>query len=216
MSSNTIKTVLSLLIIAGCGALAYYAVRGPGPGFDAAPHQGIGKALAEQALALNAGGKIVVLARDTATFAHPATSAQLRALAETLAQKGKTIAHTNLSKLDPLRLLRFPPNDFAELLRKLNDEDVVISLLGPPELNDSQLLRIAEKRPKILALCTGTLPDQLDLKKLFEEQLLHGAIVSRSALTNGYAASAVTQQTFDGLYAVIGTNNLSELTAYAK
>lgn len=216
MSSNAIKTILSLLIIAGSGALAYYQVRGPGPQFEPAPHRAIGKALAEQAMALSSGGKLVVLARDTTLFHNPAAETELKAVAETLAERGKSISQTNLSKVDPLRLLRFPPGDYAEVLRKLNDNDVVISLLGPPEFNDAQLVRAGEKRPRIVALCTGTMPRQLNLRRLFEEQFLHSAIVSRGELTNGYPASVVTQQTFESMYAVITTNNLSDLAAYAK
>ena len=102
------------------------------------------------------------------------------------------------------------------MLRKLNDNDIIISLLGPPDFNDAQLLRIGEKRPKIVALCTGTMPEQLSLKKLFDDQLLHAAIVSRSELTNGYPVAAAADNSFDALYAVIGTNNLSALKTYGK
>ena len=64
MNANTAKTLLSLLVIAGCAGLALYLVRGPGPGFDPAPHRAIGKALADEALALGGDGRIVLIARD--------------------------------------------------------------------------------------------------------------------------------------------------------
>jgi hypothetical protein len=216
MNANTAKTLVSLLVIAGSAAAAFYLVKGPGPAFDPAPHRAIGKALADQAIALDSGGKIVLLARDVSLIPNPASTEEIKAVAEALHQKGHPLTQTNLSKVDPLRVLRYPPGDYAEILRKLNDNDIVISLLGPPEFTDAQLLRIGEKRPKIVALCTGSMPDQLDMKKLFDDQLLHAAVVSRSQLTNGYPVAAATENSFDALYAVIGTNNLTALKTYAK
>jgi hypothetical protein len=216
MNANTAKTLLSLLVIAGCAGLALYLVRGPGPGFDPAPHRAIGKALADEALALGGDGRIVLIARDVSAIPNPASTEEIKAVAEALRQKGRPITQTNLTRVDPLRVLRYPPADYAELLRRLNDNDTIISLLGPPDFNDAQLLRIGEKRPKILALCTGTMPQQLNLKRLFDDQLLHAAIVSRSELTNGYPVAAAADTSFESLYAVIGTNNLSALKAYAK
>jgi hypothetical protein len=216
MNSNIAKTLLSLLVIAGCGALAFYLVQGTGPEFDPAPHRAIGQVLADQALALGAGGKIVLLARDVSMIPNPASSEEVKAVSEALRQKGHPVAQTNLSKVDPLRVLRYPSGDYAELLRKLTDNDIVISLLGPPEFTDAQVIRVGEKRPRIVALCTGTLPEQLNLKKLFDDQFLHAAIVSRGELTSGYPASATTDKSFEALYAVIGTNNLATLKTYAK
>jgi hypothetical protein len=216
MNSNTAKTLLSLLVIAGCGALALYLIRGPGPEFDPAPHRAIGQALADQALAFGASGKIVLLARDVSMIPNPASTEEVKAVSEALRRKGHPLTQTNLSKVDPLRVLRYPPGDYAELLRKLTENDIVISLLGPPEFTDAQVMRVGDKRPRIVALCTGTMPEQLNLKKLFDDQFLHAAIVSRGELTSGYAVAATMDKSFEALYAVIGTNNLAALKTYAK
>jgi hypothetical protein len=216
MNANMVKTLLSLLVITGCAALAFYLVQGPGPQFDPALHRAIGKALAEQALALEASGKFVLLARDVSIIPNPASTEQVKAVSEMLSKKGHPLSQTNLSQVDPLRVLRYPPGDYVELLRKLTDNDVIISLLGPPDFTEAHFARLTEKRPKIVALCTGTMPEQINLRKLFEDQLLHAAIVSRSELTSGYTAAAASGNSFEALYAIVGSNNLATLKAYAK
>ncbi len=212
-----IKGLLALLVIAASGGGAYYLVRGPGPPFDPSLHQAIGRAMAEQAVSLAAeGGRIVILARDLRIVPNPSAETQLKSLTLALAERKHPAAVTNLAKADPLRPLRFPPGDFVELLRRSAENDVIVSLLGPPDFRDAQYARVPAKKPKVVALCTGSLPRQIDLKKLFEEQLLQVAIVSRSELVTRYPAAASTQRTFENLCAVITSNNVSELAVYAK
>jgi hypothetical protein len=214
---NKLKIVFAVLAIAGSGAVLYRALIGPGPRFDLAIHESIGKTIAAEAASLvGDSGRIVVVARDCATVPNPPATAQLKALAAALKQTGRAISATNLFKVDPLRLLKPPAGDLAELVRKMDEKDVLISLLGPPDFNETQLTRVGDKRPKIVALCSGTMPRQINLKKLFDDHFLHVAIVSRTEVASTNLTDAPGQPGFDTLYAIIKPANVSELTAYAR
>jgi hypothetical protein len=214
---NKIKIVFALLAIAGSGAVLYQALIGPGPRFDLAIHEAIGRTLAAEAVPLlGEGGRIFLVARDASSVPNPPAEAQLKALSAALKQTGHAISATNLFKLDPLRLLKLPAGDLAMFMKKMNEKDVLISLLGPPDFNQTQSAALGDKRPKIVALCPGTMPRQINLKKLFEDQALHVAIVSRRETASANPTDVASAPGFDTLYAIVKPANVSELTAYAK
>jgi hypothetical protein len=64
-----------------------------------------------------------------------------------------------------------------------------------------------------VAVCTGDLPRRVDLKRLFEQKLLHAAVISRSAVASTPPASKRPQDWFDYLFEVVTPANLSELPA---
>jgi hypothetical protein len=214
---NKLKVLFAIVAIAGSGAVLYQALIGPGPRFDLAVHEGIGKTMAAEAGSLlGEGGRIVLIARDTSSLPNPPAAAEVKALASALKQMGHPISATNLFKVDPLRLLKPPAGDLAEVMRKMNEKDVLISLLGPPDLNQTQTARVGDRRPKIVALCSGTMPRQINLKRLFEDQFLHVAIVSRTEMAAVNITDAPSAAAFDKLYALVKPANVSELAAYAK
>lgn len=182
------------------------------PGIDTRLHTALGETLAAEAIKLaDPGSRFIVLARDTVEFQVPATVAQLEGLQQTLKAAGRPPATVRIFKTDPLRVVDVPPGDFFELLRQAKENDVFISLLGPANIADAQLARLGPtKRPKVIALCAGTLPRRVALKKLFTQQLLHAAIVSRpdapAQAGPGDAKAAVAK-----LFHIITPANLAEL-----
>src|SRR3954469_5365373 len=119
---NKLKVFLSLLVIAGSGAVLYSALIGPGPRFDLAIHEAIGKTIAAEAVPLlGEGGRIFLVARDFSTLPNPPAAAQVKALSSALKQMGQAISATNVFKVDPLRLLKPPAGDLAEVMRKMSE-----------------------------------------------------------------------------------------------
>ena len=98
---------------------------------------------------------------------------------------------------------------FLQIIRKHSEGDVIVSLLGPPILNDEQRGKLGENRPRIVAVCAGALPEQVNLRQLFDQHLLHAAVISRSEV--GPAAAGSPREAFNQFYQLITPANLSEL-----
>ena len=99
---------------------------------------------------------------------------------------------------------------------EVDQADVIVSLLGPPVLTPAQLGKLGEKRPKVIAICSGSMPRRVDLRRLFDEKLLQVAIVSREAATPAPAPPTDQPQAwFDHLYAVVTPANLAILPVSA-
>jgi hypothetical protein len=195
-------------------ALAVLALRSyqPTPKIEPRPHLGIGEALAERvAKSVGSGGHITLIAPDTHLSKFPGPAVQLKAFHGALRRANLSVAVTNIVKLDPGRVLRAPPGDFAEILRKQNDADVVVSLLGPPVLNPDQRVRAGDKRPKIVAVCAGDMPRQVNLKALFADNLLHAAIVSRPNPSPTLPESDNPADWFNHFFLWITPQNLADL-----
>jgi len=80
---------------------------------------------------------------------------------------------------------------------------VVASFMGPPTLTASQLARLGTKRPKIVTVCSGDMPRQVDLKRSFEQKLVETAILSRRDVPSGSPASDSLQAWFDHFFVVV-------------
>lgn len=184
------------------------------PAIDARPHQGLGAALAGEAMKLGDGtARIIVIVRDQVSFQLPATKAQLDSFHRALKHAGRSAATVRTIKEDPLRVVGVQPGEFFELLRQAKENDVFVSFLGPPVLTEDQLRKLGPKRPRVVALCAGAMPARVDLKKAFEQQLLHAAIVSR-AEAPAKAAAGNVQAAFEQLFRVITPGNLAELSTF--
>ena len=183
------------------------------PAIDRPLHQRVGEVLAAEAIKLmEPGARLTVIARAKEPFQVPAAAAQLDAFLRTIEKAGKNVTTTRLLKVDPLRVTSVPPGDFFDLMRQAGSNDVIVSFLGPPLLGDEQLNKLAGKRPRILALCSGAMPLQVDLRKMFERQLLLTAIISR---TNAPAQSTASsaEAAFDQMFQVVTPANVAELPA---
>ena len=213
MENTKVKRWLASLVILGSLVLLFLSLYDFPPQPDPKPHRALGKALAEHtAKLLGGGGRLIVIARDSSTFDIPAANIQMESFQQTLKRAGFAAATTRLLKVDPLRPVAVPPGDFFEIIRKASETDVIVSFLGPPTLTGEQLARLGEKRPRILAVCSGGIPNQADLKKIFGERLLQTAIISRKNPPPGSPKEGTPQAWFDHFYQVITPANLGDLS----
>jgi len=217
MQMQKAKTALSIAIIfVSLGYIAFYFF-GPMPKVDPRPHIGIGNVLAEQAAqALGSGGKITLIAPDTSVFRWPGPEVQLKAFHRALAKANLTVALTNRVKLDPGRVVRVNAEDFLNLLRKQSEADVIVSLLGPPLPTAEQKAKLSGKHARVIAVCSGDMPKQVNLHALFEDNLLYTAIISRPAPPLSSPQSDDPGVWFKHLYQVIGKNSPDVLTPGAN
>jgi hypothetical protein len=215
MRADRAKTLASLVTIAAALLLLYLSLHIAPPQFDPRPHEALGGALAEEtAKLLTGGGHLTLIMRDTASVQNPATDAQLRGFLQRLKPARLAINATNLIKLDPLRLPRVPPGEFLQIIGKHSEGDVIVSLLGPPLLNPDQMVKLAEKGPRILALCSGNLPRQVNLKELFDQHALYLAIIDRPVPGPEPAPSSPGRAWFERYFQIITSANLNELPPY--
>ena len=121
---------------------------------------------------------------------------------------------TRLLKLNPIRLIAVAPGDFFDVLKKASEEDVIVSLLGPPVLTDRDVQRLGASHPKVVAVCSGWAPRQVNLRRIFEQGLLTTAIISRPDPSASGGGSA--QEIFSRNFALITSANLSELPLMAS
>lgn len=165
----------------------------------------IGRTLAREAVKhLAPGRRLTVLTRDTATFPQPAADQVLSSFTRETARAGAPVAAIQRFEVDPLRPTQVPPGDFLELMRRSSSGDVIVSLLGPPLLNDEQrALLPAVPGYRIVALCVGPFPDAAGLRQLAAQNVLHVAIVDRPRkVSAGTATSRGQAEGFDTLYTV--------------
>jgi hypothetical protein len=210
-----VKTTISLVVIVA--TLAFFAIRyfGTPPKVDARPHVGIGRVLAEEAARLaGVGGRIVLIAPDVNVFRYPGPEVQLKAFHEALRKANLSVAATNLVKLDPLRVMT--AGDFGSLLKKYGEADVIVSLLGPPNLSPEQRAKVPAKHARVVAVCSGDLPKQINLAPLFEDNLLNTAIISRTAVPATLPATDDPAKWFDHLYQVVTVKNLTDLPSTTR
>jgi hypothetical protein len=183
------------------------------PAIDRPLHNRVGEVLAAEAMKLlEPGARLIVIARAKEPFQVPAAAAQLDGFLHTIEKAGRNVTTTRLLKVDPLRVTSVRPGEFFEIIRQARSNDVIVSFLGPPLFNDEELSRLAGKRPRILALCSGAMPLQVNLRKVFEQQLLRTAVISR---TNAPAQSTASsaEAAFDQMFQVVTPANVAELPA---
>ena len=205
------RAIASLALAGALGSLclSFYPIP-PRP--NPHVHEALGQVLAEEALRLQSkGGRLVGIVRETSEFESPATAMQWKAFQGALHRAGRTVAQTKRIKIDPLRVVAVPPGDFFELIRRSSEKDVIVSFMGPAALNETQVGQLVGKRARIVALCTGNTPAQVDLRRLFASDLLHAAIVSRRNVAVAGPEPATVRGWFDRFYRVITPDNVSEL-----
>jgi len=201
MGTKKIITAAALLVIVGAWSYLFIAVYGLPLREDTRAQQALGHKAAEEAAKLGgAGARFTLITRDTPFH-------------ETLTRGGSKVALVHRIKLDPLRTTAVPPGDFLQILKRGSDTDVVVSFLGPPTLTDEQVASLGAKLPKVLAVCSGDMPKQLNLKRMFEQRLLQVAIVSKESATRTAPGVEPPQGWFDFLYTIVTPANLAELPA---
>lgn len=208
------KPIDSLAVVVGLGCIIALglSLRNSPPSPDSQLHRAIGVALATEASRLvGPGGRVVLISRDTEAFPQPALAMLLRSFHHELARVGVPIAATQLVQTDPLRPTEVPAGDFFELLRRAPAGHVVVSLLGPPLLTAEQQKKLGGVRAKVVVFCPGSIAETVDLRQLFQDGLVHTAIVSRPLVAGEQFASGHAAA-FDKLYRVVRSNDRSEGT----
>lgn len=203
MQNARVKTIVASLIILGAGLFLFFTLRGPAPPFNPRPHEGVGYVLAEEAGKLaSGGGRVLIIARDTSVFPNLATDAELKGFQRAARKLKLNVTATNFIRLDPLRLVRVPPGDFFELMRRRGEGDVIVSLLGPPLLSPEQIGKLSS-RPQVVAFCPGPLSTEVDLRGLFDRGLLQAAVVSRSTVPLTQPTTSDPRAWFDRYYQLL-------------
>ena len=213
MSQNNVKSVISTLTILGAIGVIYISQHPFVPGINRAPHEALGQIVAEEAgKLLGSGGHLTLFVRDTDTFPNPASDAQLKAFQQSLKKAGHKVTTTHVLKMNPIGLMTVPPGDFFETIKKNTEADVIVSFLGPPALTDEQFAKLGQSRPKIVAVCSGELPARINLKQIFDEKLLHAAVLSRKIPpTASTPAAASPRELFEQWYWLATPANLADL-----
>lgn len=218
MQKQRLKLFASLAIFAACLAFLCFRYLHLTPRIEGRPHAGIGTALAEQAMKqAGGGGRIVLIAPDTHLFDYPGAEVQLKAFHAALRRAQREVAATYEVKLDPLRPPRAPAVDLVEIFRKYSSEsDVVVSLMGPGLLTSEQKLRLPARHARLVALCSGEMPRQVNLVNLFDENLLHVAIISRPNPDFNKPTSDESKQWFDHYYQIATARNAATVLELVK
>src|SRR5947209_3893509 len=213
MQIDKIKTIAASVTLVGAAALLYFSLGEKPAQVEPGPPMALGQIMAEEAAKLtSAGGRLILITLDNSMSRNPTAELQMKGFFTGLRDANLTAALTNAIRLDPLRLVRVPPAGFFEILKKQSENDVIVSFLGPPVLTPEQRAKIADKKLRILALCSGAMPRQIDLKELFAQSLLHVAIISRSGQSPSPSSpDATPRDSFDRLFQVVTSANLSEL-----
>jgi hypothetical protein len=208
------KAIIAAPLILASLLFLHFTLHGFGPTSETAAHEALGETLAQEALKVRgSGGRITVIARDTSLQKNPFADAQLKSFQRTI-RKARATNSNVLVKLNPIRLTAVPPGDFFDLIKKRSEEDVIVSLIGPPGLSDKQVSLLGDKRPKILAVCSGWTPRQVDLRRIFEQGLLTTAVISRDE--SGKGAAGGSSESFNKSFALITPSNVSDLPLVAR
>ena len=214
MRGSTVIRILAASVSVVAWAAIYLCLHGGlGPRINSEPHASIGRLMAQQAVAfLKPGGKITVFARDTSTFKNPATDIQLASFRKAVGQAHATIREVRALQVDPLRPTEVPSSDFCEVIKNTPKGSVIVSFMGPPVLTPKQRTRLGEIQPAIVAFCSGHLPAREGLRLLFEQGLLHAAVVDRLE-PESEASQARNLDRSGPYYVAVTTANLAELVS---
>ncbi len=214
MRSKVIGTLAALATLAAWVAIFLSLHGGLGPRIDSRPHEATGWVMAQEALArLQPSGQITVITRDTSAFKNPATDIQMASFKKALGQSHATIRSVYALQVDPLRPVEVPAGDFYGILKKTPKGSVIVSFMGPPMLTASQCAQLGENKPAVVAFCAGNLPALVDLRSLFEQDVLQAAVVDRPAGRVPGSGRGNLRACFDQSYQVITAANLGDLPA---
>jgi len=215
MKDNRLIGALAGLTLLGAAAWALWVTQGGwSPSVDRTAPESVGTVMAEQALGLlRPGGVITVVARDTATFMNPASSYQLAAFQKVIKRAHAPVISVHTLQLDPLRPVEVPPGDFLEMLRNAPPGSVIVSFMGPPLLSEVQRSQLGEVRSSVVAFCSGSLPQRVDLRALFDQHLLAAAVVSRPRPRGGRGAPHDAREAFDRTFVAVTSANVSVLAS---
>jgi hypothetical protein len=212
MPAHKVKVSIALAVILLSSAFLFMQTIGPGPNVELRPHLAVGEAMADLAAkAAGSEGRITLIAVDTSVTDWPAAEAQLKGFFRALRRANLQVSATNLIKLDPIRLIRVPSQEFVRLMRKQTPTDVIVSFLGPPVPTPEEMAQLSQKHARVIALCSGDMPRQINLKALFDQQVLDTAVISRRDSPAGLPRTENTSDWFTHFYEVVTSRTAAEL-----
>lgn len=212
--SKVIQAVAAVVSVSAVAVMVITSRGGFGPGLNPEPHRAVGAELARLALSLlKPGDQITVITRDTTAFQNPAADLLMESFQRELRKAHVSISSEQKLEVDPLRRIEVPSADFQEWIHHASGGDVIVSLMGPPVLSAAQRLQLGEIKPAIVAFCPGSWPEQVDFRRLFGDDLLSAAIVTRY----DQAAVAIKPNSrparFEQNFAVVTKANVDEFVA---
>lgn len=169
---------IALLVIAGSGWITWKR-HASTPDFPVPLHQAIGDTLAVELMrAVNGTGEVLVITLDDSDSAILAT--QLGALRQALDRSrrlriGKQVA------IDPGKRTGYQPGaglsvgKLSREIEKFPEAVAVVSLVGLPAIEDSDLKALGSRRPPLFGVCR----DRRKLESLARHHWVHTAIVPR-------------------------------------
>ena len=201
-----------LLAIAG-SALWIYLGQFAAPKFNVSLHRAVGRVMAEETANLvDSHGRIVVIAIDT-----PKTP-ELRVQIEEFEKALKPISGIRIEKTYMLDTEDKPKygtgsgisaRRFVRIVNKNTTVDAIVSFVGAPELKEDEI-RELQARPKLIVEARSA--DKL--KRLFDKQLLHVAIVSRFQFPDPVEGNPATpRQWFDKRFQIVRAEGAPALPA---
>lgn len=212
-----IGTAAGVVAFGSALTLLFSLSDGFGPRLDAAPYEATGRVLARQALGLlKPGGQVTVITRDTVSFQNPATDYQMAGFRKELAKTGIKIDTVQTLQIDPLRPTAVPAGDFFQWIKKGSKGDVLVSFMGPPVFNDTQLAQLGEVKPAVVAFCSGAVRDQVDLRSLFSTGLLRAAVVSKRSAAVRNPSVGNEREIFDRQFVEVTAANSAALSAVSN
>lgn len=212
-NNKLVGATAALVSLASASVIAWYLSGGPGPGLDPLLHRAVGRVLANQTLALlKPGGRVMVITRDTAAFQNPASDILLAGFRSTLAKAGVKIDSIQTLQVDPLRPVAVPAGDFFQWIKNAARGSVIVSLMGPPLLEETQTAQLGEVKPAIVAFCCGPARDRVDLRDLFARGLLQAAVVSKRDVGLQKPAQLTEREAFERQFMEVTAANLAGLS----
>ncbi|HEU0009033.1 MAG TPA: hypothetical protein VFT34_04370 [Verrucomicrobiae bacterium] len=174
---NVLLLAGSLAVIVASSLWIYFA-HFAAPKINVPLHQAVGRVMAEEtAKLLGNSGKIVVIAIDT-----PKTP-ELKVQLEEFEKALKSFSGISVAKSYMLETEDKPKygagsgisaRRYVRIVNKNTTADAIVSFVGAPELKEDEI-RELQARPKLIVEARSA--DKL--KRLFDQHLLHVAIVSR-------------------------------------
>ena len=215
MSTSGAKKIVvavgSLLVITGSSLWIYFR-HFAAPKVNVPLHQAVGHVMAEEtAKLLNNQGRIVIIAIETAK--DPELKVQLEEFEMTLKQfSGIKVAKTYM--LETENRPKYGAGSglsgrrFVRIVNKNTTADALVSFVGAPELKDDEI-RELHARPKFIVESRS--PEKL--KKLFEQQLVQVAIVSRFQFPAPVEGNPGTlRQWFDKRFQIVTAETIASLS----
>jgi hypothetical protein len=133
-----------------------------------------------------------------------------------LARTQVKIGAVEVLQIDPLRPMAVPSGDFVQWIKHASNGSVIVSLMGPPVFSDKELSQLSEIKPAIVALCSGPVREQVDLRSLFSKGLLQAAVVSKRSALCKAASSSNERDAFDSRFVEVTSGNLASLSSVSN